>query len=177
MLKWVSSKTPDARFFLMTLGLLLSLACGGSAPSNESSEPASREIEVGLNACELLVADDIEEVLGAAPGMPQADTGDPQQCTWPKSESSDEPLVHLLVTDSSYDSYDEWVSRYTQEVGEEPGSTYRRVEGVGDWGLYIVPERALEVYRGEMMLEVRVPSEWGEEEARALAERALPRLP
>lgn len=179
MPKWVSSKLPYARFVLAILALLLGFACGGPAPSDESEtgEPASREIELRVDACELLTASDIEEVFGVAPGVPQADTEDPQQCTWPKSDGSEEALVHLLVTDSSYDSYDEWVSRYAQEVGEEPGSNYRRIEGIGDWGLYIIPERALEVYEGEMMLEVQVASEWGEEAARALAERALPRLP
>jgi hypothetical protein len=155
-------------------------SCGRSeAPPAEtaSTEPATGTAPAPAGTCALLTAGEIQEVLGKAPGAPQPLEGT-EVCTWPSAEDPSTTLLRLTFTDSGYPSYEAFVSSYQAEFGgEEPPKQYfRPIEGVGDWAMYVADENALQVYKGSRMLQVgTVPPD--EQQAIALAKKALPRLP
>jgi hypothetical protein len=176
----------DKVFLQHIPGLALLLAglssCGGSeAPRSEtaSSETAT-ESAAGAPAsgtCGFLTADDIQTTLGKASGAPR-NPEHTQDCIWPAADDPSTTLVHLRFSDSGYASYDDFVASYQAEFGGEqpPIEYYRPVEGVGDWAMWIADENALRVFQGGRMLQVSA-SPPDEQQAIALAQKALPRLP
>src|SRR3990172_9827541 len=84
---------------LLLLGLT---ACGGSgAPQGESSAEtaASEPKPAASGTCALLQAEEIQEVLGKAPGAPQTPEGT-QDCIWPSADDPSSTLVRLTTSDS-----------------------------------------------------------------------------
>jgi hypothetical protein len=160
------------------------LSCGGSdAPKGGSGSSASSETPVAeapaaaSSSCAILTADDIREVLGKAPGAPQTPVGT-EQCIWSSADDPSVILVRLTTSDSGYASYDAFVASYAAEFGGEqpPAEYYRPIQGVGDWAMYVADESAIQVFKGGRMLQV-APNPPNEEQALALAQKAVPRLP
>jgi hypothetical protein len=154
-------------------------SCGGSeAPqSAPPGETASGPESAASPTCALLTADDIQAALGKAPGAPQAPAGT-QDCLWPAADDPSTNLVRLAYSDSGYSSYEDFVTSYQAEFGGEqpPTEYYRPIQGVGDWAMWVSDENALQVYQGGRMLQVgTTPPD--EQQALALAQKALPRLP
>jgi hypothetical protein len=171
------------RFFYRAIFLAAFTACvscgGSEAPpaQTESAKPAAGTASAPTGTCALLTAGEIQEVLGKAAGAPQPLEGT-EVCTWPSAEDPSTTLLRLTFTDSGYPSYEGFVSSYQAEFGgEEPPKQYfRPIEGVGDWAMYVADENALQVYKGGRMLQVgTVPPD--EQQAIALAKKAVPRLP
>jgi len=155
-------------------------SCGGSeAPQGESASaeiPASEPQAAASGTCALLNADEIQEVLGKAPGAPQTPEGT-QDCIWSSADDPSSTLVRLTTSDSGFTSYDGFVASYQAEFGGEqpPTEYYRPIEGVGDWAMYVADENALQVFTGGRMLQVGTnPPD--EQQAIALAQKAVPRL-
>jgi hypothetical protein len=156
-------------------------SCGGSgAPQGETaSAPAAAEPAAAASGtCALLTSAEIQEVLGKAAGEPQTREGVPGECIWRSADDPSTTLVRLTFSDSGYESYDGFVSSYAAEFGGEqpPTEYYRPIEGVGDWAMYVADENALQVFQGGRMLQVGTnPPD--EQQALALAQKAIPRLP
>ena len=146
--------------------------CGGSEAPPEPAPKA--EAPPAANLCNLLTADEIAEVMGAAPGEPTADS---EGCAWPSAGGGD-PLVELSMSRSTLKSYDDFVAEYGREFGGENPSKeyYQPVEGLGDWGLYRTTGDVLEIHSGDRMLAMIVRPA-SRANAEALAGKALPRLP
>jgi hypothetical protein len=161
--------------------LLAGLAsCGGSgAPPGEStsSEPAASEPQPAASgSCALLTAEEIQEVLGKAPGASRAVEGT-EDCIWSSADDPSSTLVRLTTSDSGFASYEGFVESYSAEFGGEqpPTEYYRPIEGVGDWAMYVADENALQVFKEGRMLQVGTnPPD--EAQALALAQKAIPRF-
>ena len=156
-------------------------SCGGSeAPPAEpaSAGTASSEPQAAAAAtCALLSAEEIQEVLGKAPGAPRAPEGT-KDCVWPPADDPSSTLVRVTTSDSGFASYDGFVASYQAEFGGEqpPTEYYRPIDGVGDWAMYVADENAVQVFKGGRMLQVGTnPPD--EQQAIALAQKAAPRLP
>jgi hypothetical protein len=165
------------------LALLLA-SCGGSEtspPRAEESPPASGSAASSAAAtsgtCALLHAEEIQEVMGQAPGAPSAAPGT-DDCVWPSASAPSGMLVRLTVSDSGYATYDAFVASYGAEFGGEqpPREYYRPIEGVGDWAMFVADENAVQVFQGGKMVQV-VTSPPDENQSVALARKVLPRLP
>lgn len=154
-------------------------SCSGSeAPRAETaSAETATEPAAASGTCAFLTAAEIQEVLGRAPGAPQPTEGT-EDCLWPSAEDPTTHLVRLRFSSSGYASYDSFVSSYQAEFGGEqpPAEYYRPIEGVGDWAMYVADENAIQVFKGGRMLQVGMnPPD--EQQAIALAQKAVPRLP
>ncbi len=163
------------KHFLLSFWLAAALTSCGSAeaPQGESaSEPPPAS-----GTCALLTADEIEEVLGRAPGAPQAPEGT-EDCLWPAADDPSTNLVRLVLSDSGFPSFDSFVVSYQAEFGgeEPPRDYYRPIEGVGDWAMYVADENALQVFKGVRMLQLATNPP-NEAQAISLAQKAVPRLP
>ena len=161
-------------------GLLLAglTYCGGSeAPQSEPASAGTSEPQAAASGtCSLLTADEIQEVLGNAPGAPQSPEGT-EDCLWPSADDPSSTLVRLTISDSGFASFDGFVASYQAEFGgeEPPREYYRPIEGVGDWAMYVADENALQAFKGGRMLQVGTnPPD--EAQAIALAQKAIPRL-
>ena len=167
---------------ILWLALLLAglTSCGGSgAPQGESSaETAASEPHAATSGtCALLEGEEIREVLGKAPGASQMPEGT-EDCIWPSADDPSSTLVRLTTSDSGFTSYDGFVASYQAEFGGEqpPTEYFRPIEGVGEWAMYVADENALQVFKAGRMLQVGTnPPD--EQQAIALAQRAVPRLP
>jgi len=169
------------RVFWPTLLLAAVTSCGSSeAPPGEpaSSGTISSEPQAALSGtCALLTAQEIQEVLGKAPGAPQTPEGT-LDCIWSAADDPSSTLVRVTTSDSGYASYDGFVASYQSEFGGEqpPTEYYRPIEGVGDWAMYVADENAVQVFKGGRMLQVGTnPPD--EAQAIALAHKAVPRMP
>ncbi|MGH9323340.1 MAG: DUF3558 family protein, partial [Vicinamibacteria bacterium] len=133
--------------------------CGGGQAPEESattSEAAStEEASSSLDVCTLLTPAEIQEVMGQAPGDPQHLEEGLGGCAWSTADSSS-TLVRIVLSGSSYDSYEDFVAGYQSEFGgeEPPTEYYRPIQGVGDWAMYLADQGALQVFQGGRMLEV-----------------------
>jgi len=163
---------------LLLAGLI---SCGGSeAPPGESDSPGTAAPEpqaAASGTCALLTAEEIQEVLGKATGAPQTPEGT-EDCIWSSADDPSSTLVRLTTSDSGFASYDGFVASYQAEFGGEqpPTEYYRPIEGVGDWAMYVADENALQAFKGGRMLQVGTnPPD--EQQAIALAKKAVPRLP
>jgi hypothetical protein len=113
--------------------------------------------------------------MGASPGAPQA--GQTELCTWPSSSGSG-PLVQVELTESGFSTFEAFVSSYQTEFGgeEPPRERFRPIDGLGDWAMYVVDDGLLQIHRaGRMLVIVTTPA--GEEQAVALGQKAIARLP
>jgi hypothetical protein len=146
--------------------------------STNTSSEASPEAAPRADLCVLLASTDIEQVLGASPGAPQAGDDDLGQCVWEAADGSG-TLVELTLDEALLGSFDEFVTAFGEEFGGEnpPRAEYHPVDGVpGDWAMYVAEEHMVRAFRGEHVLEVSSPAA---EEAQVidLATRAMGRLP
>jgi hypothetical protein len=152
-------------------------ACGGTeAPPAETTSTAPAETEPS-GTCRFLTAEEIQEVLGKAPGAPRSPAGT-EDCIWPPADDPSGTLVRVTYSESGFASYDGFVASYQAEFGgeEPPREYYRPIEGVGDWAMYVADENALQAYKGGRMLQVGTnPPD--EAQAVALAQKALARFP
>jgi len=155
--------------------------CGGSeAPQSESapaSTTAAEQKAPASGTCALLTAEEIQEVLGKAPGAPQSPEGT-GECLWSSADAPSSTLVRVTVSDSGFVSFDGFVASYQAEFGgeEPPREYYRPIEGVGDWAMYVADENALQVFKGGRLLQVGTnPPD--EAQAIALAQKAIQRMP
>lgn len=157
------------------------VSCGGSdAPPSEAPPAESAAAEApppDAVPCAVLNAQEIQEVLGKAPGTPQAPAGT-EDCLWPDASDPATNLLRITVSDSGYASYDTFVASYQAEFGGEqpPTEYFRPVEGIGDWAMYVADEHALQVFRGGRMLQVSMDP-YDDAKALALAQKAIGRLP
>ena len=155
-------------------------SCGGSEAPHEPASAGTADSEpqaAASGTCALLNAEEIQEILGQAPGAPQNPEGT-KDCIWPSADDPSSTLVQLTTSDSGYASYDSFVSSYQAEFGGEqpPTDYYRPIEGVGDWAMYVADENALQVFKGGRMVQVATnPPD--EAQALALAQKAIPRFP
>jgi hypothetical protein len=158
--------------------LLLLTGCGGSEPPPAETETETSAPEPApaatTDVCALVTAEEIQEVLGEAPGAPEASSAGLGGCRWP-SASSSATLLEMSVAPTSLKSYDDFVADYGREFGGENPSKeyYRPHEGVGDWALYRKDDGVLQVYVGDRMLQIVAP----EEKSVAIAAMALSRFP
>lgn len=154
------------------------IACGGSEPASEPAPSAEKAAAPSVDACSFLTASDIEEALGQAPGEASPGTSGLGECTWPSADGTVASLAHLELDEAKLDSYEDFIQTYLRDFGEEPSrERHREVQGIGDWAMYEEDDRALRVYVGGRVLSVGVAAPAGEEQATALAEKAVPRLP
>ncbi len=156
------------------------VSCGGSqAPEGEppSTEAPAEAPATTFAGCALLTAEEIQEVLGRAPGAPQNPVGT-EECIWSSADDPSSILVRLATSDSGYASYDGFVASYSAEFGGEqpPTEYYRPIQGVGDWAMYVADENAIQVFKGGRMVQV-APNPPNEAQALALAQRAAARMP
>jgi hypothetical protein len=172
-------RVPNIQHVLWPTLLLAGLtSCGSSeAPKAETASAETTTAPAVSGSCALLTVEEIQEVLGKTPGAPQTPEGT-QDCIWSSADDPSSTLVRLTTSDSGYASYDGFVSSYQAEFGGEqpPTDYYRPIEGVGDWAMYVADENALQAFKGGHMLQVGTnPPD--EQQAIALAQRAVPRLP
>lgn len=155
----------------------LVVACGGggapgeSAASSGEAEPSAPAVDV----CGFLTPADIEEVLGTAPGEPEAGDEGMGECSWSAADGSGS-LVRLTLDGAILHSFDDFVMDYGEEFGGEnpPRELFHPVEGLGDWAMYVADDSAIRVFRGDEVLEVRSEAAKGDEDLlTTLAERAV----
>ena len=164
---------------IATVFVALTVACGGPEPSSETAPPAEKAAAApSLDLCGLLTAADIEDALGQAAGDAAPGTGGLGECSWPSADGSVARLVHLELDDAKLDSYEDFIQTYLRDFGEEPArERHPEVQGIGDWAMYEEDDHSLRVYVGARVLAVTVAAPAAEEQAMALAEKAVPRLP
>lgn len=181
-------------------GLLLFLAaCGGdddddaaddaadeprpTAASQATEPPAGDDEEEedepapsggGINACELITAEEAGEALGGPAGQPeQGSIGEGfSQCLW-RIEGGDELSSAIVIQargDTSRDDFDRLVEENSPEVAGE----VIEVEGLGDVAREQVATFVLE---GDAMVVVTVTGEFDTAKQRELAQLAIGRLP
>jgi hypothetical protein len=167
-------------FCLLTLG-----GCGDDPASSSTAGSGTVDLTV-IRACELLTASEIEAATGIAPAsgqdMSQAD-GRLPICSWPRSGGAQfDTFVNLLVAPGGYDSYDEFLERSLDSpLGEllSEEDAVQEVDGAGDFGVWMRELRMLQVYDGDLMVQVTAQAAAGRDEleaARALAVAALDRV-
>jgi hypothetical protein len=142
-----------------------------------ADEAAPEEVQPRTDLCPLLTSEDMEEVLGEAPGAPETSDEMLGQCSWPKADGSG-TLAVVRLEEAVLGSFDEFVTEYGVEFGGEnpPRDEYHPVEGVpGDWAMYVAEEQKVQAYHGEHVLEVSAPGA-DEEQVTALATRAMRRF-
>lgn len=158
---------------------LIACGSGGDEASRAGSAPAAG----GVDACTLLTAAEIGEVLRTEIGSPQhapsSMPGSPISiCQWPRhGQAAFLLFFQLSVTPNAAASHDEWAAGMARDLGEplDP-ATNRRVDGIGDWAVYVEDSRTLLVGVGRRLLHVMVDGASAETEAIALGRLALARL-
>jgi hypothetical protein len=159
----------------------MSLAGCGEEPA--STAPARDGVDLAaVRACELLDASEIETATGnaAAAGldMSRQAAGVPM-CRWPPAGGPEsDTLVNLLVTGNYYDSYEEFLeSARDGPLGDAfSGDAVRQVEGVGDFGVWLPEAGMLQVYDGDVMVQVDAETAPGRDELEAAGALALAAL-
>jgi hypothetical protein len=162
----------------------MGLAGCGEEPA--STAPARGGLDLtAVRVCELLAASEIETATGnaAAAGLDisQQAAGVPM-CRWPPAGGPEyDTLVNLVVTGNYYDSYEEFLASAREGLLGNAFSedAVRRVDGVGDFGVWLPETGMLQVYDGDVMVQVDAETAPGRDEleaARALALAALAKL-
>lgn len=163
--------------FALVSALLIVVGCGGGDSSGtDVSSEAPAEAPARVDVCSLLTSEDIEQVLGAAPGAPSPGDEGRGECIWPEAAGT-AMMVGITLDDGTLDSFDEFVTDFGEEFGGEnpPPDEYHAVEGVpGDWAMYVAEEHTVRAFSGGDEVRIEVP---GAEEAQVveLASRAMGR--
>jgi hypothetical protein len=169
---------------VVVMGLLV--ACGGAGDTGGPAEgtapgTGSAAATTSVDACDLLTAAEIGDALGAELGSPRHGPGSMPGgpitiCQWPRA-GQDLPFFQLSLTPNAASSYDEWMAGMARDLGEplDP-ATNRRVDGIGDWAVWVADTRSLLVASGRRLLHVMVDAGSSEQEATGLARLALQRL-
>jgi hypothetical protein len=82
------------------------------------------------------------------------------------------------LTQSGFATFEAFRSSYQTEFGgeEPPPTRFKPIQGLGDWAMYVVDDGQLQIHRaGSMLLIGTTPP--GEEQAVALGQKAIARLP
>jgi hypothetical protein len=152
------------------------VACGRTPTDSAagSSEPSRSGAARGSDTCTLLTADDIQSVMSKAPGPPRFAQG--IQCDWPAADGSTESLVGLIVTGTTFRSYDDYAEAYRRQMNADPAESVRRIDGGP--GLFTIGFKDMpmvQIYSGSSMVQV---STFGHEEKHALelARKVVARL-
>jgi hypothetical protein len=151
---------------LATLTMACSGTPAGSAGASSSASRPSREV------CSLLTAEDIQSVLGIAPGASKLEK---VQCIWPAADGSNEFLVQLIVTETMVRSYDELARNYREELDTDPATAIHPIPGVGQFAVGFKEMAMVQIYTGSTMVQVST-FEHREQHALDLAKRAVARL-
>jgi hypothetical protein len=117
------------RWLTVTVVAAAALACSGTSeqsPREEATQGASADPKA---ACSLLTAEDINAVMGIAPGEPRFESN---QCIWPRGDRPEELLVQLMVAPPSYRSYDDLARAYREQMdGADPAQAMEPLDGIG----------------------------------------------
>lgn len=160
-----------------TCTVLLLGACSGSADNTEEAASAASDV----NLCNLLTAEQVEEVLGQAPGEPRAEmssSGAPI-CVWPAADESAGQLTAVRMAPRSAGTYEEYVEQARQATGGHfMAHEFEKLEGVGDFAVWAGGEESgvLQVFSGNHMIQIAAGSGNGrtaQENAMMLAERLV----
>lgn len=125
----------NTRMVCVVVALFGLTACSESTPNDAATEAAPLAAEATLDACGLLTAQDIVDVMGWSPGTPDGRPGTQlSQCRW--TEPGDGlRFVDLLISTAGTSTYEELEARM-RETGAETIGPIERVD-VGDfagWG-------------------------------------------
>jgi len=175
----ISSRQSTVAVLLATTAFAMA-ACSDSAPSSTASS-SSRDLTT-VRACDLLTPMEIEAASGIAARSGEDATqldGRLPMCNWRPAAGGFRPVAALLVTESSYADYDEFVrmandNAFGIDIGE-----FERVDGVGRFGVWLAELEMLQVFADGVMVQVAVDVASDRnpvEAAKALAEAVLGRL-
>ena len=169
---------------LLTLSVLAVCGCSDGGPGGGGAASSSLDLAT-VSACYLLAPAEIEAATGVAVAVGQDRSeldGRLPMCFWPRAGSELDYVVNVLVTMSSYSSYEQYMrlSGGDAESGEHPDlGTVRHVDGVGRFGAWLEDLGMLQVYGDIAMVQVtvQVADERSRmEAAQTLAATALGRL-
>lgn len=175
------------RYHLPSPATVLSAAVLGLVLTGCSEPPAAStsggQTKTQTEACTLLLSSEITDVLGSPVGEGVDPNTVVPTCQWPPEGESTPfvPVVQITLVRDSAGSFDTWLSQMRAEYDESGfdfnADNYRRVDGIGEWAVYIADGGLLMVGQRGTLLQVMVSS--GPDHARqvALARRALARLP
>lgn len=155
----------------------VALACGRAAEEPEpKTASASGRGSQGpqRDTCALLTADDIQSVIGTAAGPPRMEQG--IQCSWPAADGSNQSMVGLIVTGTTYASYDEYAQAYREQMDADPADAVHRIEGgPGQFTVGYNGTAMVQIYSGSSMVQVST-FDHDEKHALELARRVVARL-
>lgn len=184
MMKLSALQCVFASFVLAPLTLTAVAACGGDAASSGSGSASSRTPLESLTACSLLTAEEIEAATGraAAEGKDMSQVGGRLPiCTWPPADGeSFDTLVNVLVSVNAYRNYAQFLesARASPVAGAFGEDAVEEVTGVGEFGVWIREAGMLQIYSGDRVVQITVPTDGGDPlaVARTLGTAALMRI-
>jgi hypothetical protein len=149
--------------------------------SEDEAAEMAREMKdlSGIEACDLLTASEIEAATGIAPGEPQDMSqvqGQLPMCTWPAADGSGRNAGSILVTRGGLEDYDQFIEMTRSQMGADfDVSGLQHIPNVGDFGVWIGEGSwgMLQVYDGEMMVQVDAEAAEGKDELEASKDLAL----
>lgn len=175
---------------MLPITVSLAAACGGDEPpdldeiasmSEDEAAEMAREMKdlSGVEACELLTASEIEAATGIAPGEPQDMSqvqGQLPMCTWPAADGSGRNVTSILVTRGGLESYEQFVEVSRSQMGADfDEGDWQHIPDVGDFGVWIGEGSwgMLQVYDGDMMVQVDAEPAQGKDELEASKDLAM----
>lgn len=182
---------PRAFLVFCAVAVAFGSACGGddqppdldeiASMSEDEAAEMAREMKdlSGVEACELLTASEIEAATGIAPGEPQDMSqvqGQLPMCTWPAADGSGGNAASILVTRGGFEDYEQFIEVSRSQMGEDfDEDDWRHVPDVGDFGVWIGEGSwgMLQVYDGDMMVQVDAEVAQGKDELEASKDLAM----
>lgn len=166
------------RAFLVGISLL-AIGCGEPA----SSPAAGAGPRASVDTCRLLTPDEIASEVGHAVGDGVDPGGVVPTCQWPRQGETTPfvPVVQITLVPDAAGSFEHWSTMMRADMEgsgfEFKAGDYRRVDGVGEWAVYIADGGLLMSGQRGQMLQVMVSGGPDDSRQVALARLALARMP
>jgi hypothetical protein len=97
-------------------------------------------------------------------------------CTWPAADGSGRNVTSILVTRGGFEDYDQFMEMTRSQMGAGfDESDLRHIPDVGDFGVWMGEGSwgMLQVYDGEMMVQVDTEAAEGKDELEASKDLAM----